>query len=285
MPSRFEKNARTVTLLTLLSRVTGLARDASLSRVFGAGALMDAFFFAFMVPNLFRRLFGEGALAAAFLPVYAQLERDDPAQARRLASLTLAWLMTILGIVTLAGELILFLISAAGDHGNLAVWLMMVMLPYMPLVCLVAVLGAMLHVHGRFGPTAAAPIVLNLCIIAAALGLPLILDVGEDRARTAHVGIVAASVVLAGVFQVIWSMAALRREKWWVRDVTGARPALRRVLVQAGPMIVGLGVLQLNTFFDGLIASYPTTIGPTIFGIEYPLAEGAMASVSFAQRL
>ncbi|MHC5024737.1 MAG: lipid II flippase MurJ, partial [Planctomycetota bacterium] len=160
MSSRFEHHARTVTLLTFLSRVTGLARDASLSRVFGAGALMDAFFFAFMIPNLFRRLFGEGALAAAFLPVYAQLDRDDPQQARRLATLTVSWLMIILGCVTLIGELVLFAVSAMADHGNLAVWLMMVMLPYMPMVCLVAILGAMLHVHGRFGPTAAAPIVL-----------------------------------------------------------------------------------------------------------------------------
>ena len=65
---RFESHAYTVSRLTLLSRVTGLARDAAISRIFGAGALVDAFFFAFMVPNLFRRLFGEGALAAAFLP-------------------------------------------------------------------------------------------------------------------------------------------------------------------------------------------------------------------------
>ena len=68
---RFEHHARTVTLLTFVSRVTGLARDAALSRVFGVSALTDAFWFAFMIPNLFRRLFGEGALSAAFLPVYA----------------------------------------------------------------------------------------------------------------------------------------------------------------------------------------------------------------------
>ena len=90
---RFEVHARTVALLTSLSRVAGLARDATLSRVFGAGALMDAFFFAFMIPNLFRRLFGEGALTAAFLPVYARLRRDDPAMGRKVASATVAALL------------------------------------------------------------------------------------------------------------------------------------------------------------------------------------------------
>ncbi len=103
MAERFETHARTVSLLTLASRVTGLARDAALSRIFGAGALTDAFFFAFMIPNLFRRLFGEGALAAAFLPAYGRLQQDDPDTAGRLASLTVAMLMIVLGGVTLVG--------------------------------------------------------------------------------------------------------------------------------------------------------------------------------------
>jgi putative peptidoglycan lipid II flippase len=82
---RFEKNARTFTLLTLLSRATGLLRDATLARAFGVGPVMDAFSFGFMVPNLFRRLFGEGAMSAAFLPIYARLDRDDPLRARAFA--------------------------------------------------------------------------------------------------------------------------------------------------------------------------------------------------------
>ena len=139
----FERHARTVTLLTGISRVTGLARDAALSRVFGAGPIMDAFFFAFLIPNLFRRLFGEGALSAAFLPVYAKLRRDDPAAAQQLAALTISILVFGLGALTLLGELLLFVLSAQAQHSNVALWLMMVMLPYMPMVCIVAVLGAM----------------------------------------------------------------------------------------------------------------------------------------------
>jgi putative peptidoglycan lipid II flippase len=290
MAERFERHARTVSLLTMISRVTGLARDASLSRVFGAGALTDAFFFAFMIPNLFRRLFGEGALAAAFLPVYSRLERDDPDAARRLASLTIALLVGALGGLVLLGEAILFVISAAADHGNLAVWLMMIMLPYMPMVCLVAILGAMLQVHGRFGPTAAAPVILNLCIIAAAIGGSLLLSdeiatADAERARVLHIGGVALAVLIAGVLQVGWSMLALRRYTWWRRDFSTARGQVRDVIRAAVPMMLGLGVLQVNTLFDGLIASYPTAVGGTILGVAYPLEEGAMAAVSFAQRL
>ncbi len=284
----FEHHARTFALLTLLSRVTGLVRDATLSRVFGAGPVMDAFFFAFIIPNLFRRLFGEGALSAAFLPVYSELERDDPTAAARLATLVIGRLMLLLGGLVAVGEVALFIthaLASSGEHSHLAIRLMMLMLPYMPLVCLVAMLGAMLQVHGRFGPTAAAPIILNLCIIGSATAFQGLPDLAPDIARPAHVMIVAGSVVLAGAIQSAWALLALRKTVRWARTGPDVRSPFRRVLQQAGPMILGLGVLQLNTLFDGIIASYPTTIGPMIFGIEYPLREGAMSAVSFAQRL
>ncbi len=288
MSERFETHARTVSLLTLVSRLSGLVRDASLSRIFGAGGVMDAFFFAFMIPNLFRRLFGEGALAAAFLPVYAKLEGENGERGRQLASLMIGRLAIVLGSVVLVGEAILFFISKSGGHGNLAVWLMMIMLPYMPLVCLVAILGAMLQVHKRFGPTAAAPIVLNVCIIGAAWGYYFSwFWRGDTSAIEEHIGVggVAGAVVFAGVVQVGWSLWALRRQKWWTKERGAAREPFRGVMGQAGPMILGLGVLQINTMLDGLIAGYPTIVGGTIFGFEYPLQEGAMAAVSFAQRL
>ncbi|MCZ6836089.1 MAG: murein biosynthesis integral membrane protein MurJ [Planctomycetota bacterium] len=285
MSERFESHARTVTLLTLVSRITGLVREATFSRLFGAGALMSSFAFAFMIPNLFRRLFGEGALAAAFLPTYAQLEQRDPELAKRLASLLIAKLMLILGVVTLLGEAVLFGISMKSGHENIAIWLTMIMLPYMPMVCLVAILGAMLQVHKRFGPTAAAPIVLNVCIIATAFGAPFLMDVEHGERRIAHLGLVAGSVLLGGVLQIGWTLFALRRFQWWRNDRKDAHDSLRKVMRLAGPMILGLGVLQLNTLLDGLIASYPTIVGDTIFGHAYPLDGGAMATVSFAQRL
>ena len=294
MSDRFERHARTVTLLTLVSRVTGLARDAAISRLFGIGPVIDAFWFAFMIPNLFRRLFGEGALSAAFIPVYSRLNKDDPHTARQLASLTIGALIVVLGGITLAGEIVLYFLSLQQDHNHLALRLMMIMLPYMPLVCLVAIFGAMLQVHGRFGPTAAAPIVLNLFIVAAALGFAtqgaLTQDVGSDAHQVAHISAVAVSVLIAGLAQVIWSIISLHRAGARPSVTIGIRtPALasafKQMLTQVWPMFIGLGVLQLNTFIDGLIASYPTTIGPTIFGVEYPLDQGSLTAISNAQRL
>ena len=167
MPDRIESNARTVMVLTAFSRITGLVRDGVLSRVLGANQLTSAFWFAFLIPNLFRRLFGEGALTAAFLPVYAKLRDRDPDRAAQLATMVIACLMIGLGGVVVLGEGILFLISAMRNHDDIAIQLMMNTLPYMPLVCLVAILGAMLQVMGRFGPPAAAPILLNGAIIVA----------------------------------------------------------------------------------------------------------------------
>jgi putative peptidoglycan lipid II flippase len=140
----------------------------------------------------------------------------------------------------------------------------------------------MLQVHGRFGPTASVPIVLNVCVVAAAAGLAGVF--GPDRSA-AHIEAVAFAVVAAGLIQVAWMLAALRGRGWLVRGAAAARGHLAEVLRQAGPMILGLGVIQINTFVDGLIASYPTTIGPTILGTPYPLQEGALASLAYAQRL
>ena len=85
-----ERNTRTNWLLTLVSRITGLVRDGAISRIFGTGVFASAFYFAFQIPNLFRRLFGEGALSAAFLPSYSTLQEKDPQLAKALATLTIS---------------------------------------------------------------------------------------------------------------------------------------------------------------------------------------------------
>ena len=286
MPDRLESNTRTVTVLTACSRLTGLVRDAVLSRLFGISELMSDFWIAFLVPNLFRRLFGEGALGASYLPVYSQLIKSNRGQAGQLASLLLASTLALMGMLVLVGELVLFLISATRDHSDPAIWLMMLMLPYMPLVCLVALLGVMLQVHGRFGPPAAAPLLLNGAIIAAALGVSLATGNATPHARIVTIGSVAGAVVLAGVLQAAWLFWSLRKDVQWTWNRAEAVAPLRRVLLAAGPMVLGIGVLQLNTFMDGMIASYPTFFDTDQFlGWQYPLDTGAMAVLSFAQRL
>ena len=277
---KLEQNTRTNAVLTLLSRITGLVRDGAISRIFGPGVLSSGFYFAFLIPNLFRKLFGEGALAAAFLPAYSKLYRENPKSAKALATLTISSLIVLLGCITVAGELILLSIISMQQEASPSLQLAMIMLPYMPLVCVVAILAAMLHVHGKFGPPAAAPIILNSIMILATLGLETTM-----KDQTQHMMIIGVAVVVAGIVQVLWSLLALRKFNWYSKETTTARNEMKGMIKRTVPMIIGLATLQVNALFDGLIASWPTVFGDKIFGIAYPLGEGAMSSLSWAQRL
>jgi len=281
----FQKHARTVSLLTLLSRFSGLARDAVQSRVFGAGPVMDAFALAFQIPNLFRRLFGEGALTASFLPIYTKLQRDDPQAAKRFAGSILSLLVIVLAAITLLGEIVLTSLPAGNPDQSLTIRLTATMLPYMPMVCVVALMGTILGVHGRFGPASASPIVLNLAIIVAAL-LAWWIPSDSDTANRARIGWVAIGVIAAGMLQVAWMIWSMRGQQ--IRpmlDLIGSRAPLLATIGAALPMMLGLGVFQLNVLVDSLIASYPTSIGSTIFGLQFPLQQGSNATINWATRL
>ena len=308
MAEQFERHARTNTSLTLVSRVTGLVRDASLASVFGISPYTDAFNFAFQIPNLFRRLFGEGAISAAFVPRYTEMHRDDPERARRFAGLMMGLLAILLWCIVLVGEVLILwawshapevevgvgpAISIAGvplptvsvRYARLAYELTAIMLPYMPMVCLVAVGGSALQTHGRFGPTAGSPIILNIFMIAAMLGLyPLV--VSGSISPATHLRVLSAAILLAGAVQLAWTHVALRK----VRPVFAPRDAVawaavRATLLGTAPMMIGLGVTQINILMDGVIASWPSIFGPTILGFDYPLAEGALTTLNNASRL
>ncbi len=278
------RDTRTVAGLTLVSRVLGLVRDVVTVRVFGDTFVGSAFAAAFAVPNMFRRLFGEGALSAAFLPEYTRLADGDPKKADAFASLTIALLALVTGVLTLVIELALLgVVQASGDDPERAysLKLVMVMLPFMPVICVAAILGGMLQSHGRFGPWAAAPILLNLCIIGAAV--PYFVVEGADPAAWAYpIGIAA---VFSAVLQVGWSMWALRRTVRWTTGVSEAKREAKLMLLRMVPVIIGLGTLQLNSFMDTLIAMYPNWVGDTVFGYDYPLDESSNAVLFYAQRL
>lgn len=280
--------ARQVALLTVISRFAGLARDAICARVFGAGEIWSAFSFAFLVPNTFRRLFGEGALSAAFIPEYAQLLKSDPELARRFATATMTVLLVGLSALTIVGEIALAIaLSRAAPGEGVALRLMMVMLPYMPLVCATAILAGMLQSHASFAPGAASPIILNgFTIVAASVWA---WGLGASLERTAIA--VSWSVTLSGVAQLAWSLWALRRHDRWSLVLAGVGVPLRRMLRRMLPVVVGLGALQINTMLDGIIASRPVlTSDPNIhiplLGVfRYPLDEASNAALNFAQRL
>jgi putative peptidoglycan lipid II flippase len=294
--ARFVGHAALVSGLTLLSRITGLVRDAVLAAVFGLGLVADAFAVGFLIPNLFRRLFGEGALTASFIPHYSDLLRKDPQLARRFASLCVALLVVVLGAITVAGQFALGALLAEGgwdQRGTLAIRLVMVMLPYMPLVCLVALLGGLLQVHRKFGPAANAPILLNLIIIAFAAWAGL--DAGADdiEAQTSVAFIVGGAVIVAGLIQVGYLLIATQRVTRLTWRVSGAGPTLRRMLWMMVPMVLGLAVFQINSLLDILIAMWlsPGQRGLTpaqpILGLfdQYPMRLGDIAALGWAQRL
>lgn len=281
---------RTVSGLTLASRLTGLARDALCSRVFGAGPIWSAFAFAFLIPNLFRRLFGEGALAAAFLPEYARLRDADAREARIYAGVTVRLVLVGLGVSTLLGEAVVvgLLMTPLAQSGALAMRLMLATLPFMPMVCATAILGAMLQSRGKFAMPAAAPIVVNLCILAAAA----IWTFGLHATDESAIVFVAVAVPIAGAIQLGWALWILGGD----RPALGARtrsvrPVIHRTLRRMAPVAIGMSAMQINTLIDGLIASWPVLFGPDLplriggHAVRYPLDGAANATLFFAQRL
>lgn len=302
----FIAHTRIISALTLVSRMFGLVRDAVLGRVFGLSTVFDAFTLAFMVPNLFRRLFGEGALSAAFIPLYAKLNHDDPLAARKFAAVVVVLLLVVLTILAALIASALAVLAATvqlDERGELVLRLTAVTILYMPLICTAAVLGGLLQVHGRFGIVAASPILLNILLISAAAGGYYILYGPGNLNRIAM--LVAIAVVVSGLAQVLWTLWGLSRAGVDARQ-TFALPRqlfsalrspelgapLRSLWRTAWPTALGLAVFQINALADVLIAwffSATAATGPTmqLLGSEvaYPMREGAVATLGRAQLL
>ncbi len=275
---------RAVFSVTLLSRVGGLIRDVIVARIFGDTVVNSAFQTAFAIPNMFRRLFGEGALSAAFIPEYAAAEETDRAAADRLASLTIWWLGLATGVLTVLIEIVLLallVLLPADPERELSFKLIMVMLPFMPLICIVAILAGMLQVHGRFAASSTGPLVLNTFMVvvgAAAIWNGRVLDV-----TVAYIFGVATT--LSGLTQAIWFARLLRPHVRWTGHTAAARPQAAVMLKRFGPVLLGLGTLQFNAFLDQLLAMWSIWVGPTMLGFAYPLDGKSAGILVAAQRL
>lgn len=297
----FVHHARLISILTLASRILGVLRESLAARYFGAGVVSTAFTVAFTIPNLFRRLFGEGALSAAFIPLYSQaLKTGDTDAANRFAAASVNLLILCLVVITLVGELLLlalsFLPNLRADH-QLAIGLTAVMLPYVLLVCGNAFLGGILQVHRHFGRTAAAPIILNLGLIGGTLLGAWLWDMNRLAGQINAVYLVSVFVILAGAVQVAILIPQLRRIGFRFDFAASLwTPQVRRMLKLSIPVAIGAGVLQLSVLLDrgiafflaagrndsGQIVTHFQLLGQTI---RYPLAEGAAARLAWAQYL
>jgi putative peptidoglycan lipid II flippase len=295
----FLSHAKLIGSLTLVSRVLGLARESVASFFFGANAIWSAFSTAFIIPNLFRKLFGEGALSAAFIPLYAQeVKHNHPKEATEFAVASVNLLCAMLIGLTVIGEVILLVMGLFLDMRPdrlLAVKLTAIMLPYVLLVCGTAFLGAILQVHRRFAATAAAPIILNLLLIVATIIAAKTWDLKTPEGQTKSVFWLSVTVLIAGVVQVFVLMPSLRAVGFRFQPVLHFwTPQVQRMLKLTVPVALGAGVLQLSVMLDKgialLLASGPGKHGQlithfTLWGhsIRYPMAEGAVARLNWAQ--
>ncbi|MEM7808132.1 MAG: murein biosynthesis integral membrane protein MurJ [Planctomycetota bacterium] len=282
-------NARLIGAITFGSRVLGLARESIAASAFGAGPVWSAFTIAFTIPNLFRKLFGEGALSAAFIPIYARLHATPGREraAQRFAAQGTNLLVATLAVITVAVEIVLISLILSGigrDDHRLAMGLTAIMLPYVVFVCGAAFLGGFLNVHGRFAAPAAASVLLNLCLIAAIGGCAVFFDLSLEIERIRATYAVGGAVVVSGVLQVLLLWPSLKASGYRFLPTTGAWSRRTRQMVRIGlPVAFSAAVLQIGVLLDKGIAFFLAAEPEAVPGGWTPMAAGAAARLNWAQ--
>jgi putative peptidoglycan lipid II flippase len=304
----FIGHAKIIGALTLASRILGLVRDMVAAHYLGArNPVAIAFNFAFAIPNLFRKLFGEGALSAAFIPLYTQsVKHESAAQANRFAAASVTLLILILVTITLIGELVLGTMLAFTETQRLdrllTIQFTMIMLPYVLLICTGAFLSGILQVHHRFAAPAAAPIILNVCHITVLwlgawfLGLKAQSNAPETlQIQTRLAYWLACFVLVAGALQVMVLWPGLRAVGFRFQIIRSFwTPMVKRMIKLTVPVAMSAGVLQLSVLLDKgisiLLMQGEGFAGNAIthfnfFGhvVRYPMELGAIVRLSYAQ--
>ena len=260
--------------MTLLSRISGLVRDVVFARFFGADAATDAFFVAFKLPNLLRRQFAEGAFSQAFVPVFTEYKTTkDHEEAKQLAADVTGTLGIVLLIVTLIGVLgapLLMIISAFGwwmggdPQYDLATELLRFTFPYIFFISLTALAGGILNTYGKFAIPAFTPVLLNVCLIGAAILSSMYMD------NSIHV--LAWGVFVAGFVQLAFQLPFLMRLKMFAMPRWAWRkPGVDKIKRLMVPAVVSSSVQQINIVIDVIIASF--------------LIEGSISWLYYADRL
>ena len=262
-----------VGFFTFLSRILGLARDILIAKFFGSGMSADAFFVAFRIPNLLRRLFAEGSFSVSFIPVFSEyLQNKSKAEAFLLARVVLTFMVLILTVITILGiifsPLIVRIIAPGfggmGEKYALTVLLTRIMFPYIFLVSVFALFMGILNSLRHFAAPAMAPIFLNLSMIAALLFLLPYL-------KTPTVGL-AIGVIVGGILQLALQIPFLMGKglsfapKW-----NPGHPALKKIGILMLPTIFGSAIYQINQLVGTLLASL--------------LREGSVSYLYYADRL
>jgi len=248
------KGFKIVSLLTLVSRISGLARDALMASLFGTGWILDAFTIAFRVPNMFRRLFGEGALAAAFLPEFVRTkEQEGQTAAVAMFSGVAGRLLRILFSVVVFAEVITavtYFTIEMSDRSGLLCELALILMPYLLLICMARLYSAALHGMQHFLIPAAAPITLNLIWLVGGLYAAKELSTAEDEVRT-----ISGFIILGGVVQLGMMIAKARTLGITLTGRSAETdPTTSRVFRAMGPVMLGLSITQINGVIDSFLA-------------------------------
>ena len=248
----------TISSMTLLSRILGFVRDFVIARIFGAGILTDAFFVAFKLPNLLRRLFAEGAFAQAFVPILGEYKnKRGEAEAKRLVDHVASLLLLVLLAVTLIGMAaapLLVYISAPGfaaDTGKFAltVDLTRITFPYILFMSLVALSGGILNTWSRFAVPAFTPVLLNVAMI----GMALFAAPCFERPILA----LGWAVFLGGALQLAFQIPHLRRINMLPCFALDWKdPGVRRILKLMAPALLGVSVAQVSLLINTVFASF-----------------------------
>lgn len=285
-------------LFTSLSRVFGLVRDMLMANYFGTSICSSAFVTAFTLPNLLRRLFGEGALASVFVPQFAQVMHEEGREESfRCASITLTWLFLILSAITLVVSAVaLACVPFLDDNPKwrLTALLAALMMPYCIFICLTALCGSMLNTLGHFSFPALAPVFLNVCIIGAVCLGTRFCQSGSE----AHIYWAAWGVLAGGAAQL-----ALQVPKLWNYGYRFSflplwqHPFVRKLVLVMLPAVLGTGVAQINIMIDRYLANSVNERGAAvlynadrlvefplgIFGVAVAVAALPVLSFAFAQ--
>lgn len=252
------KAMATVSSMTLLSRILGFVRDTVIARAFGAGLLTDAFFVAFKIPNLLRRLFGEGAFSQAFVPILSEYKnKQDHETTRTLIDHVATFLGLALFVVTLIGVIaapLVIYVSAPGFTGSpgkmaITVDLLRVTFPYIFFISLVALAGGVLNTFNKFSVPAFTPVLLNVSMIIFVLWLAPYFD--------PPVMALAWGVFFGGILQLAFQVPFLLRLKVMPRFKINYRdPGVRRILILMGPAIFGVSISQISLLINTIFASF-----------------------------
>lgn len=264
------RNTAVQASLTLASRILGLARDVILAAKIGAGPVGDAWATAQQFPNLFRRIFAEGAFASAFVPAYARtLEAEGPEAAQKVAEDALRVLFAMTAAMTILAQIFMpwvLLVIHGGqaddaEHYGLAVMLTRITMPYLTFMAIGALLSGVLNSVGRFILSAGAPTVLNLCLIPAGL-------LGTTPVITTQYAAIA--FLIAGLLQaaVLWWGASRQKVRLSLLGWPRLTPAVKKVLMLAVPGTIAASGTQINIIVSQSLASFEVSAKSWLYAAD-----------------